>query len=479
MAITHTSRVGLNLYGAGTDPFTRAQVNADHTLIENGMAIDVQGLAIDRVPSAIRGRWFYATDTGQFSRDTGTEWILLPGLPTSNTWTGTQLIRSNTLPQLQIETATATGSAREIRRRRTAADGSTYAEVVDEVTANVGRWKPHKDDTSGSVASDLSGMEGRWGINWGADSAPDETFIVKARGGSEIARFIEAGFVGIGQAAPSYRLDVKTASASIPGFRLGATGQEYALVVTPRGASRTTFASGAEVSAAASTARATSAGQLDVNGATFAFYGDTTLTAGNTYTPTKRFELDSAGAAKALDSYWGTGALGATAPYVRVWSPDSNRGFVTAAKTGSTTTTLNLEAIGATAAVNMMPNSNVAGSFFRQGSGDLIAAFPGWMAAGTLTPIGDNQDGTNYPAFRVARITDVTDGTGHVQSVHGLGGSDHILSVDSWVFAVDGTAWKMATTAWNGTRVYAEHASYPNRRMVHCVMFAQTSVIIT
>jgi hypothetical protein len=478
VAITQTTRVGLNIYGAGTDSFTRAQVNADHTVIENTMAIDLQGLAIDRVPAAKRGRWFYATDTGAFSRDTGAEWILLPALPTANTWTAKQTISSNTQPQLYIETATATAAAQEIRRRRTASDGSTYTEVLSEVTANVSRWLPRKNGTTG-ITTDFSGMEGRWSINWGADTAPDETFVIKARGGSEIARFTEAGFVGVGQNAPSYRLDVKAAATSIPAMRVGATGQDYALVVTPRGSNRVTFTSGAEISSSTSTARTTSAGQFDVNGATFAFFGDTGLTTGNTYTPTKRFELDSAGAAKALDSYWGTGALGAASPYVRVWSPDSNRGFVTAAKTGSNTTTLNLEAVGSTAAVNLMPASYVAGTFFRQSSGDLIAAFPGWTASGTATPIGDNQDGTNYPAYRLARITDITDGSGHVQSVHGLGGSDHILSVDSWVFAPDGTAWKMNTTAWNGTRVYAEHASYPNRRMVHCVMFAQTSVIIS
>lgn len=75
MAITASARLGLTLWGSGTDPFTRAQRQAAHVALDQFVGrFEVPGLLADRPAAAIRDRFYYATDNGVLYRDTGAAW---------------------------------------------------------------------------------------------------------------------------------------------------------------------------------------------------------------------------------------------------------------------------------------------------------------------------------------------------------------------------------------------------------------------
>lgn len=74
MAVTLTSRFGLTSWGAGSDPFTRAQRQSDNQQIETLGAIDLQGTFAARPAAGKAGRYYWATDTSQLFRDNGTTW---------------------------------------------------------------------------------------------------------------------------------------------------------------------------------------------------------------------------------------------------------------------------------------------------------------------------------------------------------------------------------------------------------------------
>lgn len=75
MAITSSARLGLTVWGAGADPFTRAHRNADNAALDDAVAIDAQGLAAARPAAGTRGSYYYATDDGILYRDTGAGWV--------------------------------------------------------------------------------------------------------------------------------------------------------------------------------------------------------------------------------------------------------------------------------------------------------------------------------------------------------------------------------------------------------------------
>lgn len=75
MAETLTTRMGVRQYGAGTDTFSRVEWNAVMQQIEDLTAIDSQGTFASRPAAGVRGRYYYATDTGFLYRDTGAAWV--------------------------------------------------------------------------------------------------------------------------------------------------------------------------------------------------------------------------------------------------------------------------------------------------------------------------------------------------------------------------------------------------------------------
>lgn len=75
VTVTDSPRLGITRWSAGTDPFTRAQLDGDHAALDDLTAIDVQGANEAARPTVgTRGRFYTAADTGQTWRDSGTVW---------------------------------------------------------------------------------------------------------------------------------------------------------------------------------------------------------------------------------------------------------------------------------------------------------------------------------------------------------------------------------------------------------------------
>lgn len=79
MAVTTSPRLLLTRWSAGTDPFTRAQLDQDFADLDNLAAIDIQGTLAARPAPGVRGRYYFATDDGpgRLYRDTGSAWTLI------------------------------------------------------------------------------------------------------------------------------------------------------------------------------------------------------------------------------------------------------------------------------------------------------------------------------------------------------------------------------------------------------------------
>ena len=82
MAVTQSPRVGLTRWGAGTDPFRRAQLDADHGRLDDLVAIDLQVATInDRPAAGTRGRYCFVEATGLVYRDDGAAWVTVGASP--------------------------------------------------------------------------------------------------------------------------------------------------------------------------------------------------------------------------------------------------------------------------------------------------------------------------------------------------------------------------------------------------------------
>lgn len=84
MALTLSQRLGLTLWGAGTDPYNRAQRQAAHEALDSLVAIDKQGLAVDQpaATAATRGTYWTSTDgpdAGVTFRSDGAVWRRVNG----------------------------------------------------------------------------------------------------------------------------------------------------------------------------------------------------------------------------------------------------------------------------------------------------------------------------------------------------------------------------------------------------------------
>lgn len=477
MAETSSERFEFYIYGDGDDTFSRDEYNHQFEQLEDFAAIDVQGtlVGLQSLSPGTRGRYYWTTDTYEHFRDDGDDWFALPTYNSAGTFTQKQSISSNSQPQLYVETATATAAAQQNLRRRTASDGSTYAEALIESTANVFRVLPRKNTTSG-IGTDLSGMEGRWALNWNSDTAPADTFVIKAKAGTEIARFTEGGFLGVGNNAPTRPLDVRSPATQTPVARFGgptANSQQYALTMTPNGDGRMVFAFGAESSGGTSTARATSAGQLDVDRNVLTFYGNTSLTSGNTYTPTKRFQVDSGGIARAERVITGTGTFTSGQPQIDLYAYSSSIALIQAAKTGSSAL-LVLESVGTSGAISIRPETYSAADFFRSGTGDVYAAFQYWTLMGSTTPGSYKSNGP--VGVRMSRFTDVLGPSGDAQSLHygGIGSAGQVLACQAWV--TDGSdVVPLPITRVSTSRVYIPATAYGGRNIEGWILYADSS----
>lgn len=301
MTVTLGSRTALPQWSAGTDAFTRSQMNAANAAAESNFALDSQGLNSARPAAGKRGRYYYATDTGQFYRDTGSTWVQFPTLAVTNVFTAAQsIIADGSSDQLKLDTTAASGSATLLVRRRTAADLSTWKQSQITVSANRAAFLAQANtDTANGYRNDFTGMSGRWGINWNADTAPDDTLVIKNRTGVEVGRFLESGGLSLGVgSAPVANLDVRTQSAKTPALRLGGpvvNGHEWAYTVVPTGPGSAMHMTGAVRNGDVYTARAAAVGIYEQNDNTNSWYADSGLTPGSPYTPTLRMRLGALG----------------------------------------------------------------------------------------------------------------------------------------------------------------------------------------
>jgi hypothetical protein len=110
MAVTTSSRLGITLWSAGSDAFSRAQMQASHVALEASAAMYSQAVFASRPTAGVAGRVFWATDTEVLYYDTGVAWKLI-GSPTvartdqANTFTANQ-----TITDANIVLGTTTGT---------------------------------------------------------------------------------------------------------------------------------------------------------------------------------------------------------------------------------------------------------------------------------------------------------------------------------------------------------------------------------
>lgn len=105
MTISTTPRLGLTQWSSGNDSFGRAQLEASLAAIDAQAAIDIQGTAASRPAFGVVGRYYYATDTGVLTRDTGTAWIPV-NHTVAPTATSTSHLASPLLGQMEFDTDT-------------------------------------------------------------------------------------------------------------------------------------------------------------------------------------------------------------------------------------------------------------------------------------------------------------------------------------------------------------------------------------
>lgn len=77
MTVTTTPRLGLHQWGAGSDPFTRSQMNAAFNALETNAAMFSSGADINARPAAGKaGRFYLDLSVGALWYDNGTTWVM-------------------------------------------------------------------------------------------------------------------------------------------------------------------------------------------------------------------------------------------------------------------------------------------------------------------------------------------------------------------------------------------------------------------
>jgi hypothetical protein len=83
MTLSLSARLGIQRWSAGTDTFTRQQMDDAHRLLDSLTAIDVQGTMAARPAASIRGRYYWVSDPADTTndltlwRDDGSTWRLV------------------------------------------------------------------------------------------------------------------------------------------------------------------------------------------------------------------------------------------------------------------------------------------------------------------------------------------------------------------------------------------------------------------
>lgn len=115
MAVTTSTRLGVTLWSAGGDAFTRAQMQASHEAIEANAAAYDQDVFASRPTAGVAGRVFWSTDTEVLYYDNGVAWKTVGGtafarVDQANTFTANQTITDVNII-LSATTGTKIGTA--------------------------------------------------------------------------------------------------------------------------------------------------------------------------------------------------------------------------------------------------------------------------------------------------------------------------------------------------------------------------------
>lgn len=145
MTVTATERLGITRWSSGTDPLTRAQLDASHAILDNLVAIDVQGVKVDRPAPGKRGRYYRATDTGEHWRDDGAQWVPFATVtPNGDLRVGVDAVNDDPGGRLVVSTDSAGVTGVRVRT----ASGATAAALVTETDAGDARFAVFPDGST-------------------------------------------------------------------------------------------------------------------------------------------------------------------------------------------------------------------------------------------------------------------------------------------------------------------------------------------
>jgi len=210
----------------------------------------------------------------------------------------------------------------------------------------------------------------------------------------ERMRINGAGNVGIGTAAPNYPLDIQGE------LHIRSTGADDGAYFQSVTASNMAFAGGARYNGSAWVAKSTEATIVAAVSGTMTIYTDSSLTAGNTFTPTSRLAINSAGEvgiATASASGYKLSVGGEITTSGRITSTAGNNQYVIYANAATTGyTVINLENTGGSTFFGMENSSGnnlIAGdsaydTIFRAPSGVSFSANAGANLHGRIASTG-------------------------------------------------------------------------------------------